>query len=253
MWNDLGIYIRLSGGEVHTDTLVGKFNTGDSVHFADIDGDGKDDLLVVEATTGSVTAYLSNGKGFSSNGFAIAPGVRGANSVNVRFMDVSGDGRFDYVLISTDGSLEAWLNTGIFPNIKWKHIGQVASGVSGSSDVNVQFADLNNDGRSDYIMVNKDNSVSWWANAGDSTTADGLILADIDGDGLDDFLFIGMDGSVSAWRNRGGLGWDELGVIAPGPPGAARKNVRMADINGDGRVSTNLHSTYLLDSGPLLL
>jgi len=236
VWNDLSIYIRLNGGEVHTDTLVGKFKTGDSVHFADVDGDGKDDLLVLGATTGSATAYLSNGKGFASNGLAIAVGVAGANSGNVRFMDVSGDGRFDYVLISADGSLEAWLNTGTFPNIKWKHIGQVASGVSGSSNVNVQFADINNDGRSDYIMLNKDSSVSCWANVGDPTTADGLLLADIDGDGFDDFLFVGMDGSVSAWRNRGGLGWDELGVIAPGPPGAARKYVRMAGINGDGRV-----------------
>lgn len=76
---------------------------GSGVHFADINGDGKDDYLWV-GDDGSVSAYLNTGAFPSWNPIGvIAPGV-GAPGSAVGFAD--------YLVINSDGTVSAWLNLG---------------------------------------------------------------------------------------------------------------------------------------------
>ena len=75
------------------------------------------------------------------------------------FTNVNGDGRADYLTVSrTDGSVQLWLNGGGPDNgsdaekVVWYPHGRIASGV-GSNGKGIQFADLNGDGRAEYVDV----------------------------------------------------------------------------------------------------
>ncbi|GHJ08704.1 hypothetical protein TPA0907_30710 [Micromonospora humidisoli] len=226
----------------------------DHVRLADLDGDGRDDYLVVDAG-GQVSGWLNapgpNGWGWKYAG-VVASGV-GATRDQVRFADLNGDHKADYLVVDDAGRVSAWINdyqpgTGS----RWIGAGVVATGVGATRD-RVRFADLDGDGRDDYLVVDDQGTVTAWLNnrggtgsawigqgqvaAAAGVTRDGLVLKDLDADGRDDYLFIDDAGRIKAWLNdfatRVG-GWKYQGEIASGV-GVARSGVAMAEINGDGR------------------
>jgi hypothetical protein len=78
-----------------------------------------DDYLVVNPDSGAVTVYWNRGYDVGwANGWKfepggeIASGVPHVNLATLRFPDINGDGRADYVYIGEGGSLGHWLNTG---------------------------------------------------------------------------------------------------------------------------------------------
>ncbi|KAJ7330997.1 hypothetical protein DFH08DRAFT_815078 [Mycena albidolilacea] len=165
------------------------------VHFADINGDGRAEYLWVH-DDGSVDAWLNLGGPDNGPNAAkviwqpqgqIASGI-GKNGTGVRFADLNGDGRAEYLWIDDDGAMtgdgradyltvthtggavELWLNGGgpdDGPNaakVVWYPQGIIATGV-GTSGMGVQFADLNGDGRTEYLDVNYETSaVNAWLN-----------------------------------------------------------------------------------------
>ncbi|MFF3416021.1 FG-GAP-like repeat-containing protein [Streptomyces sp. NPDC002698] len=235
-------------------TTVGNFAVGvgataAQLRFADINADRRDDYLVV-AADGSVKAWLNNGTPGSWTALgAYAPGT-GAPGDQVRFADVNADGRADYLTVAADGSVKAWLNNGT-PG-SWTALGTYASGAGASGD-QVRFADVNADGRADYLTVAADGSVKAWANqggngnggwtalgtyaSGTGASGDQVRFADVNADGRADYLAVAADGSVKAWQNKGGNGnggWTALGNYAPGL-GAAGTQPVFAEADGDGR------------------
>lgn len=77
------------------------------------------DYLVVNPENGSVKIWWNYGPGENwvngwkfVEGGQIASGVPHANLETLRFPDINGDGRADYVYISEGGSLKHHLNTG---------------------------------------------------------------------------------------------------------------------------------------------
>jgi hypothetical protein len=132
-------------------------------------------------------------------------------------------------------------------------MGQVATGVGDGAGV--KFADIDGDGKADYLWVAKNGEVTAYLNGGSSGDgwlwrSQGVIatgagasrqdvkFADIDGDGLADYLWINrLDGSVSEWRNDGTADnwqWDPQGEIATGV-GANGLSIHFAVLNGNGR------------------
>lgn len=224
---------------------------GQTVYLADMNGDGLDDYLVVDPRVGSVHVYWNygpddgwvNGWKFVDGGI-IASGVPHANLATLRFPDINGDGRADYVYIGKGGSLVHWLNTGsvggtdvLFHNQKG-----IASGVGLSDFSKLVFADMNGDGRDDYLVWDNDGSLSGFLNqqtnsegvpvyidqGGAKSICDGfghapdsIRLADMDGDGKADYVFIGDHGSLNVWYNRGNTD-DSMAI----------DGVRFADITG---------------------
>jgi FG-GAP-like repeat len=67
----------------------------------------------------------------------------------------------------------------------------------------------------------------------------GVRFADIDGDGKADFICLSPNGDMSAWLNRPGPSlsqpkWQPLGIIKHNE-GWPQGQVRLGDIDGDGR------------------
>lgn len=182
----------------------------------------------------------------------IASGV-GAPSNKVRFADIDGDRRDDYLVLEPNGSVKAWMNTGGDASGKpgWVSRGEIASG-AGLTNPNVHFADINGDNRDDYLVVELNRSVKAWINTGgDSAGKPGwaargqiasgavnvpgqVVFADVNGDNRDDYLIVAPDGGpVHAWLNAGGDTPQAPGWIARGQIAAGTKafQVAFADFN----------------------
>jgi hypothetical protein len=81
------------------------------------------------------------------------------------FADINGDGKADYICIAKNGAASAWINTGPKAGT-WTVLGEIRSSV-GADRANVRFADLNGDGKADYLWLDKfDGSVRLWSNPG---------------------------------------------------------------------------------------
>ncbi len=219
----------------------------------DIDGDGRADYLAVQ-DNGSVQAWINNGgtgHGSWIERGTFASGV-GESGRKVRFADIDGDGKADYLVLQDDGTVQAWINNGGNDRGGWVKRGTFATG-TGAPGSKVRFADINADGKADYLVVEKYGVVKAWLNNGGSgrgswlergTFAGGvgqpegrIRFADVNGDGKADYLAVQDDGSVRAWINKGTDGrgsWSEYDGFAGGV-GEPGSKVRFADIDGDGK------------------
>lgn len=95
------------------------------------------DYLVVDPDNGSVRVWWNYGTDESwANGWKfvesgqIASGVPHANLQTLRFPDINGDGRADYVYIGEGGSLNHYMNTGSpgGTDVKFHAMGGIATG-----------------------------------------------------------------------------------------------------------------------------
>ena len=139
---------------------IGK--NGSNVRFADINSDGRADYLWVDEDKGSVIAYLNTGKGDDiswapvNDGKPMAYGVGKATSVH--FANIGGEKQVDYLYVDEHtGGVKLYENKGADDSApgKWKWVGptDIASGAPGADHWNVQFADMNGDGRDDYLAI----------------------------------------------------------------------------------------------------
>jgi len=232
---------------------AGAPETRSKVRWTDFDGDGRADYLVLN-DNGSVDAYLNRG-GDGHGGWTvlgqIATGLT-TDRAQVRLADFDGDGRADYLLIGATGAVRVFFNKGGDGHGGWTDGGQIATGTTTDAE-QVRFADLDADGRTDYVVIGATGAVhaylnrggdghGGWADAGQIAT--GLTtdrarvrLADVDGDRRADYSLINGDGSVRVFLNRGGDGhggWADGGLLTAGATTIADQ-VRIADVSGDGK------------------
>ncbi|MGP4052083.1 GDSL-type esterase/lipase family protein [Streptomyces sp. 2A115] len=194
----------------------------------------------------------------------VAPGMGGAAG-RIDLVELNGDNRADYVKIFPNGSVRAALNTkGTNGKPDWVDQGTIAPGV-GQPGESVRFADMNGDGRDDYLILGAKGSV-WsylndrgtdgkfhWTNqgrlypyfhgtkpVGDESGIDlgwereDVRLADVSGDGQDDYLVVGPAGSMDAYlRAPDMLTWTKIDTFATGVTAGPRARMRLGDVNGD--------------------
>ncbi|MFF2778346.1 FG-GAP-like repeat-containing protein [Streptomyces sp. NPDC058052] len=211
--------------------------TGNQVRFADMDGDGRSDYLVVGAN-GSTQALLNragaNGSISWSNIGSIATGSAAWTGGQVRFADIDGDGRGDYLVVGANGSVHAYRNAGTGTTVKWEDLGFIAAGSAGWTDSQVRFSDYDGDRRADYLVIGDNGSArvllnkggdghGGWSDQGtvatgsSSWTGPQVRMTDLDADGRADYVIVGANGSLRAYLNRNG--WADQGVIATGSAG----------------------------------
>ncbi|MFI1971492.1 FG-GAP-like repeat-containing protein [Streptomyces cinnamoneus] len=219
----------------------------------DINGDGKADYLVVE-DNGSVHGYVNNGGdghgGWIDQGI-IATGT-GAPGTKVRFADINADGKADYLVLDDNGSVHAWTNNSDTAKDSWTDRGVIATG-TGALASRVRFADINADGKADYLVLDDNGSVHAWTNNGGDGhggwTDQGIIatgtgvpankvrFADINADRKADYLVLDDNGSVHAWTHNSDTAkdsWTDQGIIVSGTP-TPDGGIRFSDIDGDGK------------------
>lgn len=87
---------------------------------------------------------------------------------DVRFGDLNGDGLTDCLCVESDGSLTAFLNDGgedIPTDLQWSDLGVVMH-AQGYSNDRIRLADIDGDGRVDYLGIDDSGNVQGWRNAG---------------------------------------------------------------------------------------
>ncbi|MEU4447663.1 FG-GAP-like repeat-containing protein [Actinosynnema sp. NPDC050801] len=177
--------------------------------FADLDGDGFDELVRITAD-GAVTAWR-NDKGFPDRPWHVSLVVGTSPTTDTHFADLDGDGRDE--MITVDGVVRAWPNTGGFPGRPWGDPVDLGHAPPGPT----WFADLDGDARAEVVTLDDTAHVRARRNTGafpappwsaevdlGPNLADPTCLrfADLDGDGFDELISINTDGTTTAWWNN---------------------------------------------------
>ncbi|KAF3021561.1 hypothetical protein E8E14_013182 [Neopestalotiopsis sp. 37M] len=261
-------------------SALDRFDTT-AVIMADIDGDGRDDYMYTDKK-GKVTMYLNTGRAPDDGSNAgkvqwapmgvIATGV-GARGDQIRFADLDGDGRAEYIWVKDSGSATVWWNRGFNASASTKVIWGSATGEEIATGIGdgqgVVFADMNGDGKADFIhlapngaatlYINQGRRASggwgWWnwgeIAAGVGSDRENIRFADFNGDGRDDYVVVDPEtGGLDVWYNRGTESGDWASVSSiiwwnPGKPIASGVSylpnwsnsmmVTFGDLNKDGR------------------
>ncbi len=242
------------------------------IRVADVDADGRSDVVVGPNPDGKWYVMRSTGSGFVDAG-EWASGNYGQYYSNnalaaaaMDIVDMNGDGRADICLgLDGAGTIHVLLSNGTsFQDAgEWFHDSTMTNwGTPETAQSRVRLIDMTGDGFPDmlvgpdsngtiWLLRNKGNgfeqskenwsqtmttSLSWWSSnerAGALTR-----LADVNGDGLTDMILVG-NSSVSVAVNQGNgfmsVGGTNLPVQDMKVPDNAQARLRVADVNGDRR------------------
>jgi hypothetical protein len=176
--------VLVGNGEGTFQTVVTYGSGGlfpDSVAIADVNRDGKPDVMVANSSTsldvdnGNVGVLLGNGDGTLQTAVAYGSGAFGAASVAVA--DVNGDGKLDLVVANCSGTASSCIGTvpGDVGVLLGNGNGTFQTAVSYGSGANTPFgvavADVNGDGRPDIVAANCSSS-----NCGQGTGYAGVLI-----------------------------------------------------------------------------
>ncbi|KAJ3941997.1 uncharacterized protein N0V96_007482 [Colletotrichum fioriniae] len=199
----------------------------DQWRFARLFSDKYDDFIawVKTSDTSNTFAVWSNsgdGKGeFTKLSTDFDPGMY-CDAASQYFIDMNGDGLDDMVCIDSKGNAYLSINNGdgsrgVRPPT-FRHLGLIKSTETSSRD-NVRMADIDGDGRGDYLVIDKLGTVTAWRNGWvddkpkywqalgvrweDQYTRDikGVQFHDINGDGRDDWLWTDKTGATTTFTN----------------------------------------------------
>ncbi|MFG2999365.1 FG-GAP repeat domain-containing protein [Streptomyces sp. NPDC048340] len=147
---------------------VGLTNDASKVRFADWDGDGKTDYIVL-SDTGAVGVYLNRGGDTGGGWQGVGTVTTGATTdrTRIRFADNDGDGKADYYIVKPGGGIDLFNNRGGDTGGGWKPMGQIAVGLT-NDHPKVQFVDFDADTHADYILGDANNGATVYSwNGGD--------------------------------------------------------------------------------------
>jgi uncharacterized protein (DUF2141 family) len=232
-----------------------------AVAIADVNGDGKPDLVVghdcgLPYCDGDLTVLIGNGDGTFQSPISYVSGTLGAISVAVA--DVNGDRKPDLVAVggadsNGDGAVGILLGNG--DGTFQKAVTYSSGGMSAES---VAIKDVNGDGRPDLLVANMrtsfyspEGAVAVLLGNGDGTFQKAVIyaaggqyamafaIADLNGDGKPDVVvaeYVTQGFGVGVLLGNGdGTFQPAVAYYAGGVPTYWQTGVAVADVNGDGK------------------
>ena len=230
----------------------------DSVAVADVNGDGKPDIIVANIGDNTVSVLLNTTQsGATQANFATQQTfAAGNNPTSVAVADLNGDGKPDIIVANgIFNTVSVLLNTTVQGFATMASFTAQQSFATGSNASSVAVGDLNGDGKPDVIVANSnDNTVSVLFNntaPGAATLAfavqqtfatgtapDSVRAADVNGDGEPDLIVANFsDGTISVLLSTTAPGATIASFTAKQTfaTGNGPKEVAAVDLNGDGR------------------
>ena len=233
-----------------------------SIAFADVDGDGDQDVLVTGGSGGmdstmdggsSAILYLNDGTGNYTED--IGTPFMGVQNGSVAFADIDEDGDQDVLITGQDNNYNSiailYINDG-FGNFQ-ELLGTPFEGVQNSS---IAFADVDGDGYQDVLITGSSGdpysggvaSSNLYLNDGNgnymkdnSNFFEGVqhgsvAFADVNRDGHQDLLITGQDNNnnpiAKLYKNSGSGNFTEL--LGTPFEGVQNSSIAFADVNGNG-------------------
>src|SRR5579863_3305714 len=223
-----------------------------SVAVADVNGDGKPDLLVANAWAciegcgkGSVGVLLGNGDGTFQT--AVTYGSGGLEAISVAVADVNGDGKPDLLVANECAGGNCDAVAVLLGNGDGTFQTAVTYGSGGLEATYVTVADVNGDGKPDLLVANyNSNDVGVLLNNGDGTfqtavtyssggsNPNSVAVTDVNRDGKLDLL-VANDGSNDVGVLLGNGDGTFRTAVNYGSGGYGADSVAVAQLRGSGR------------------
>ncbi|KAF5660854.1 integrin alpha n-terminal [Fusarium heterosporum] len=139
------------------------------VWWVDINNDGYDDFLCV-SPNGDTLASINNRDGTATSPptfkkIGMIKGNVGFKQDRVRWGDIDGDGRADYMIVDDAGNVQAWRNSGTSDTPSWQALGLRFTAKGMGDQRGVRFEDINGDGRDDWLWVDNKGATTTWTNS----------------------------------------------------------------------------------------
>jgi hypothetical protein len=205
-----GVLVSLSSGAgFATPEMWAQYppSTPDQIKYFDVNGDGKADALHFDAG-GALRVGISTGSSFTTPSIWLQHGP--STSEQLQYVDVNGDGKVDALYFDTLRSNGVWVSlstgTSFLGAQLWLQHGP-------STPDQIQYADVDGDGRADAVYfdtlrsrgvwVSRSTGTSFgagelWLRHGDSTP-DQIKYIDVNGDGKADASYFDISRSKSVW------------------------------------------------------
>jgi hypothetical protein len=254
-----GVGLFILGSHLHAQSFVlaSSPSVGSeplSVIAADVNGDGKTDLISVNIDN-TLTVLTNNGSGGFAPAHTYTVGSYSHDAdvpllSQVTAADVNGDGKIDLICVNHGGNtLTVLTNNGN------GNFGSNATYAVGSRPVSVTAADVNGDGKVDLICVNYgDDTLSVLTNNGggkftlaSTPNADAappmgtcsVTAADVNGDGKVDLICANVGyNTLTVLTNNGSGGFvysSTYTFTSPPYSGPCPSSIAVVDVNGDGK------------------
>jgi hypothetical protein len=235
--------------------------SGSQVVAADLNGDGKPDLMIQNHVDSTILALVNTTAAGSSVPSFAAPQLVATGQAIGAIIDVNGDGKPDLVALNVTSSPISVLRNTTAPGASVVSFGIPETFASAPLGGILTAADLNGDGKPDLILVTEPNdaglpgSIAVLTNATESAIATtqfssqqaipvgesplAIVSADINGDGKPDLIVTNyMDSTISVLLNI-----TPPGAVAPSfatqqtfVTGLFPDSIAIADVNGDGKL-----------------
>jgi hypothetical protein len=240
------------------------------VIIADMDGDGKKDMIVTSANVVSIFRNSSTVGTINSGSFAVKVDfTAGTQPSGVAAADVDGDSKLDIILVNySSNTVSVYRNTSTVGTINTGSFAAKVDFTTGTNPIHLGVQDLDGDGKPDLAVVNNNSSnVSVFRNTGTAGTINsgsfaarvdftiglrsgGIAIKDLDGDNKPDLSVTNaFSNNFSVLRNTATTGVIDANSFAAKVDFVTGVNpffVAAADIDGDG--STDLTVTNFTDN-----